>query len=111
MPHKTIALLAGLGWIGKHNLLVTQEFGSAICMCTVLTNAPIQTVLHTPSNSLCGDCNICKNICPANALKGTSWKIGTSRNAIVDVFECSPCLKCLALCPWTQKYMKKGSIK
>jgi epoxyqueuosine reductase QueG len=28
LPHKTIAVLAGFGWIGKSNLLVTQEYGS-----------------------------------------------------------------------------------
>ena len=29
LPHKKIAVLAGLGWIGKSNLLVTREYGSA----------------------------------------------------------------------------------
>jgi epoxyqueuosine reductase len=43
LPHKKIAVLAGEGWIGKSNLLVTQEYGSALCMCTVLTNAPLPT--------------------------------------------------------------------
>ena len=36
--------LAGLGWIRKRNLLVTPDFGSAICMCSVLTNTPLRTV-------------------------------------------------------------------
>jgi len=111
LPHKTIAGLAGLGWIGNHNLLVTTEFGSAISMCTVLTDAPLETVLHKPSNSLCGDCNICVNICSVKAIKGNPWKIGISRNEIVDVFKCNTCLKCLALCPWTQKYMKRNIKK
>ncbi|MFC2104465.1 epoxyqueuosine reductase [Bacteroidota bacterium] len=75
LPHKTIALLAGLGWIGKHNLLVTPEFGSAICMCTVLTDAPLPTVLHTAPKSLCGDCTICEDICSVKALKGTPGKL------------------------------------
>ena len=42
LPHKKIAMLAGLGWIGKSNLLVTEEYGSALCMCSVLTNAHCQ---------------------------------------------------------------------
>ncbi len=108
LPHKTIAGLAGIGWIGKHNLLVTSEFGSAISMCSVLTDAPLATVLHTPSISHCGDCNICKNICSVKAIKGNSWKLGISRNKIVDVYKCNACLECLALCPWTQKYIKNN---
>jgi epoxyqueuosine reductase QueG len=36
LPHKKIAILAGLGWIVKSNLLVTHEYGSALCMCTTV---------------------------------------------------------------------------
>ena len=43
LPHKKIALLSGLGWIGKNNLLVTEEYGCAVSMCTVLTNMPLPT--------------------------------------------------------------------
>jgi len=110
LPHKTIALLAGLGWIGKHNLLVTPEYGSAFSMCTVLTDAPLETVLSTFSPSYCGDCNVCENICQVKAIKDKSWEFGMSRDEIVDVFLCNPCLQCLALCPWTQKYIKKGNM-
>jgi len=105
LPHKTIAGLAGLGWIGKHNLLITSEYGSAISICTVLTDAPLKTVLHIPVNSKCGDCNICKEICSVRAIKGTEWNLGTLRDEIVDVYQCYSCLKCLALCPWTQNYL------
>lgn len=105
LPHKTIAGLAGLGWIGKHNLLITSEFGSAISICTVLTDAPLKTVLHTPANTQCGDCTICIEICPVQAIKGTTWDLGTIRDELVDVYQCYSCLKCLALCPWTQKYL------
>ena len=51
LPHKKIAILAGLGWIGKNNLLVTQEYGSALCMCTVLTNAPLPTENRANNNA------------------------------------------------------------
>ncbi len=111
LPHKTIAGLAGIGWIGKNSLLVTAEFGSAICICSVLTNAPLKTVRHTPANPLCGDCKICKDVCKTNAIEGEKWTIGTSRDTLIDVNKCNMCLKCLALCPWTQKYMKKNIVK
>jgi len=111
LPHKTIALMAGIGWIGKHNLLVNHEFGSAVSMCTVLTNAPLETVLHSPSESQCGNCNICIEICTTEALKGKTWYVGTPREDIVDVSLCTTCIECLVQCPWTQAYMKRNLIE
>ena len=108
LPHKTIAGLAGLGWIGKHNLLVTNEFGSAVSLCTVLTDAPLKTILYDPLESQCGDCDICKKICSINAIKGNHWSISSARDDLVDVNKCTTCLKCLVFCPWTQKYMKES---
>lgn len=32
LPHKKIATMSGLGWIGKNNLLVTEKYGAAISM-------------------------------------------------------------------------------
>jgi len=39
LPNKTIALLAGIGWIGKNNLLVSRTYGCAFCLGVVLTDA------------------------------------------------------------------------
>lgn len=108
LPHKKIAMLAGLGWIGKSNLLVTQEYGSALCMCSVLTNAPLPTQNKPIIQSICGECNICKDICPAKVIHGSKWEVGINRDLIVDVYHCEACLKCLANCIWTQKYMKNN---
>jgi epoxyqueuosine reductase len=111
LPHKTIAGLAGLGWIGNHNLLVTREFGSAVSMCTVLTDAPLKTILHTPLNSQCGNCSICKNVCQEGAIKGNTWNINSLRDDLVDVHKCTTCLKCMVFCPFTQAYMNAGLRK
>ena len=107
LPHKTIAGLAGIGWIEKHNLLVTPEYGSAISMCTVLTNAPLETAVSPASPSRCGDCRICTDICRDKAIKGKAWELGIPRNEMIDVSLCTTCIKCLVHCPWTQKYMEK----
>lgn len=107
LPHKTVALLAGLGWIGKHNLLVTPEYGSALSMCTVLTDAPLKTVKHVASQPQCGDCQICRQVCTVKALKGNVWKPGLSRDELLDATKCITCLKCMVFCPFTQNYMKQ----
>jgi len=111
LPQKKIAILAGLGWIGKNNLLVTQEYGSSVCMCSVLTNAPLHTENMPIIMPKCGECTVCKDICPTGAIHGSTWEIDINRDLIVDVYHCDGCLKCLANCPWTQKYMKNNSFK
>lgn len=108
LPHKKIAMLSGLGWIGKNNLLVTKEYGSAFCMCSVLTNAPLPTENRAIIMPKCGECTVCKDICPTSVIHGTTWEPDMNRDLIVDVYHCVSCLKCLVNCPWTQKYMENN---
>lgn len=105
LPHKTVALLGGLGWIGKNNLLITSEYGAAQCLGTILTDVPLDTTLCEPLLPKCGNCNICKKICEKQVLKGKMWSMTVSRDEIVDVYECSTCLECLVHCLCTHKYV------
>jgi epoxyqueuosine reductase len=107
LPHKTIAVLAGIGWIGKHNLLVSNELGSALSICTVLTDAPLPTPTGTEVHPKCGNCTICRDVCPTGALTGKNWDKNTTRDELVNVYKCTTCLKCLVHCPWTQSYTQK----
>jgi len=106
LPLKTLANLAGLGWIGKNNLLVNKEYGCCQTWGAVLTDMPLQTVLHEPSAVQCDNCRTCLDYCQPNALQGKTWEQGISREEIIDVDKCTTCLKCMVHCPWTQKYMK-----
>jgi epoxyqueuosine reductase QueG len=101
LPHKTLAGLAGWGWIGKHGLIIHPEFGSAISMCSVLTDAPLNAEIHAPLPSRCGDCVECKDACQLKAIKGNAWHRGISRDELVDVFRCNSCYQCVSSCPWT----------
>lgn len=67
VSHKRIALLAGLGWIGRSNLLVTPQYGSQIRLVTILTDLPLLT--GQPPAFGCGGCRACLDICPAGAIK------------------------------------------
>jgi len=107
LPHKTVALLSGSGWIGKNNLFITPEYGAAQCLGTILTDGPVKVMQDKPRAPKCGNCTICGDICEKKVLKGKAWNVAVSRDEIVDVYGCSTCLKCLAYCPWTQKYAKK----
>jgi epoxyqueuosine reductase QueG len=106
LPHKTVARLAGLGFIGKNNLLVTSEYGCAVCMCTVLTDMPVSTVKTDLPSSKCAACNVCQKVCPTGAIVGNEWMQNSRREEIIDVFKCKTCLKCIAHCPQTLKYIK-----
>lgn len=103
LPHKTIAVLAGLGWVGKNNLLVTEEWGSALCLGVVLTNAPIENAIYNPMLPQCGDCSICVDACDVKALTGHTWNLETTREDMIDVHTCNTCNQCLSACPWTRK--------
>lgn len=106
LPHKTVALRAGLGFIGKNNLLVTPEYGCALMLGKVLTTAPFVTTSEMPKQPQCGDCNICVNVCPGEALLGKTWSLTTTRDEIMVRKLCTLCLKCMVFCPYTAKYIE-----
>jgi len=109
LPHKTIARIAGLGFIGKNNLLIIKDYGCAFSMCTVLTDAPILTETYPLISSKCGPCDVCKTVCPGHAIYGNEWSESRGRDAIVDVFKCVCPLKCMVNCPHTLKYAFKAN--
>jgi epoxyqueuosine reductase QueG len=67
LSHKHVASLAGLGWIGRNNLLVNKKFGSQLRLATILTSMPLK-VGH-PLAQGCGECRSCITVCPAGAIK------------------------------------------
>jgi len=67
LSHRKIAELAGLGWIGRNNLLVHPEFGSRLRLVTILTDMPLKA--DAPVNGGCQDCRRCVEACPAGAIK------------------------------------------
>jgi epoxyqueuosine reductase len=67
LSHKHMAQAAGLGWIGRNNLLVNEEFGSRIRLVTILTDLPLE--ITPPSRKDCGPCHACLSVCPAGAIK------------------------------------------
>lgn len=108
LPHKTVALRAGLGFIGKNNLLVTTRYGCALMLGKVLTAAPFKTISEMPKEPQCGDCSICVNVCPTKALLGKTWSITTTRDEMMTRKLCTLCLKCMVWCPYTAEYIQRA---
>jgi len=63
---KELAERAGLGWIGKNTLLITEEFGSWIFLGEILLD--IELKKNKKGTNRCQDCEICLTTCPSKAL-------------------------------------------
>lgn len=61
-----LATKAGLGWRGKHTLLLNRQSGSFLFLGEILINVPLP--LDEPSESHCGSCKACMDICPTQAI-------------------------------------------
>jgi len=84
LSHKRVAVAAGLGWLGRNNLLVTPEYGAQVRLTTILTDFPL-VISQVPAegrravggleseprvlNFNCGDCYACLASCPVGAIK------------------------------------------
>ncbi|MHA2021174.1 MAG: 4Fe-4S dicluster domain-containing protein [Candidatus Thorarchaeota archaeon] len=108
-----LAQKAGIGWVGKHGLLITPKFGSRIRLAAVYTS--IQNLPDSKENNhswiqeYCEICGRCIKECPPQAImKETVVKDTGLKTDIVqwDCFEyflvnygCSVCVK---VCPFSK---------
>ncbi len=53
LPHKTVAVKSGLGFVGKSGLFLSEKFGGKVRLATVLTDLPVQSELPVIENG-CG---------------------------------------------------------
>lgn len=108
-PHKTAAVMAGLGSIGKNGLFLHKTYGPRVRLATILTDMPLVCVGSEVSTDAeasngivaglagseegkiysCSSCNLCIDSCPAMALTGREWYEGAPRDEIVDAKACS----------------------
>jgi len=61
-----LAEKAGLGWRGKHTLLLTREAGSWFFLGEIYTDLPLP--IDTAGQNHCGSCSACIDICPTKAI-------------------------------------------
>ncbi len=100
LSHKKLGALAGLGWLGRNNLLVNKALGSQFRLSTILTDMPLK--LDKPVKDACGKCLLCVKICPAQAIKESPGDFDHMRcfeklkefqkNRLVDQYVCGVCV-------------------
>ena len=63
-----LAEKAGLGWRGKHTLLLSRDAGSTFFIGEILVDLPLP--VDAPTSSHCGACSNCIDVCPTQAILG-----------------------------------------
>jgi epoxyqueuosine reductase QueG len=111
---KFAAVNAGIGWIGKNDVVVTEEFGPRIALSTILVDYDLPYKAPILQSTCSSDCMLCKNACPHNALSGNQWNITAQRNELINYQLCNQkrsayikshnrknsCGLCMVVCPY-----------
>jgi epoxyqueuosine reductase len=113
------AARAGVGFIGKNTMLITERHGSWVVLGTLVTDVSIEST--TPLQLDCGSCRLCIDACPTGAIVGAGvldsrlclayWT--QAPHAIPEEFreELGPqvygCDICQDVCPWNRGIEKR----
>jgi epoxyqueuosine reductase len=63
-----LAAKAGIGWRGKHTLLLSREAGSWFFLGEICVDLPLP--VDAPASEHCGRCTQCIDVCPTQAIRG-----------------------------------------
>lgn len=106
---KESGVLAGLGVIGRNNLLITEEFGPRIRLRAVNTDATLEPDPIIEGLDYCLECTLCVDACPAGALSGGKYNKEACLNYCegnlkeVSRYSVLWCMECSTVCPIGKK--------
>ena len=112
---KALAQKAGIGWLGKHTNIIHDKAGSWFFLGELYTDLPLP--VDTPSESHCGSCQACIDVCPTDAITGP-YQLDARRcisYLTIELREAIPvefrkaignriygCDDCQLFCPWNK---------
>ena len=125
VQEKLWAVEAGIGWQGKHSIIITEEYGSWIFLGELIVNRTLD--YDHPVKDLCGNCTKCMDACPTNAIV-TPYSIDSVRCISYHTIETRSnkipeevvkkmngwvygCDICQQVCPWNIKYQHSTGEK
>ena len=110
-----LAEKAGLGWRGKHTLLLSREAGSWFFLGEIYTDLPLP--IDAPTGNHCGTCSSCIDVCPTQAIvapyqvdarRCISYLTIELKTSIPQAFRplignrIYGCDDCQTVCPWNR---------
>jgi len=124
IPLKSAAIRAGLGWQGKHSVVITPEYGSWVSFGGLMTDAPLDYNIPLDDEN-CGRCTACIDACPMGAIQAPYI---VEMSACIDDILNRPgdipddikdkigdrivsCDTCLEVCPYSAKVLKKTAYE
>ena len=122
---RSLAVRAGLGWIGKSSMFIHPQYGSCLLLCEILLSIPIEP--DTPYiKDGCGSCLRCTNTCPNHCIDPVSRTIRADRCisylTIEHKGDFTPeqsklvgshlfgCDECLRVCPWNSHRINESPL-
>ncbi len=102
---KEVAVVAGIGPIGKNNLLLTPRFGPQVRLRALVTTAPLKCGTPIITSEYCTSCQKCIDACPAHAFgqghydreKCETFQLSHLRH--LSTFSTIWCNTCIEACP------------
>jgi len=117
LPLKLAAVRAGLGWQGKHSLLISKKYGTFLALGGIITNAVLDHNTHVEPDR-CRKCDKCQQACPLAALDKPyrlnrdkclsnflQVKDLPERAQAVMENRVGDCEICQHACPWNKKHL------
>ena len=118
LPLKLAAIRAGLGWQGKHSLVISKKYGTFLALGGIITDADLEHNTREEPNR-CHKCDKCQKICPLTALKqpyvlnknkclSNLLQVEHLPEKARAVMEnrIGDCEICQEACPWNKKHLE-----
>ncbi|RZI86298.1 MAG: tRNA epoxyqueuosine(34) reductase QueG [Rubrivivax sp.] len=117
-----LASRSGLGWRGKHTLLLSREAGSTFFLGEIYVDLALP--LTEPETAHCGSCQACIDVCPTQAIVGEGLVDARRCISYLTIESSAPiplelrplmgnriygCDDCQLICPWN-KFARRAQV-